>query len=246
MVKRRAFTLIEMLIVVTIIGILAALLAPALQKSLESARAMHCLNNLRQCGVALIQYASDYRGRLPHSAYKNNLGPVWSVALSEYVPGEERYGQWCSALYQCSTANLVISEWDFNHAYPFHRNYAANNMVLTNSEDEPTKRLSAIRGSSQVAMLVDAPFYGGGGCDYGCWYRIEPNGGPWLPSHLNGVVSDWDASVELGEDSHITGYRTSIVYRHLQGTSANALRVDGSTAAYPYLCFLKRNLYWPD
>lgn len=241
MANRRAFTLIEMLIVVTIIGILAALLAPALQKSLESARAMHCANNLRQCGIAIFQYVEDNHGRLPHSAYPaSNPGPEWSVALSDYVPGEERYGYWSSALYECATA--PNSEYDPNHAYPFHRNYAANNLVLSNANDEPTKKFSSVRNAARIAMLVDAPFYGH---DYGCWYRIEPEGGPWLPWTVN-AVSDWDASVPPGEDHKAAGGRNSIMYRHNQGASANALRADGSTAAYPYLGFLKRNLYWPD
>ncbi|MBP5232787.1 MAG: prepilin-type N-terminal cleavage/methylation domain-containing protein [Planctomycetes bacterium] len=58
-----AFTLIEMLIVIAIIAVLAALLAPALQKSLDVAREAACANNLRQVGIATSTYLADYHNR---------------------------------------------------------------------------------------------------------------------------------------------------------------------------------------
>ncbi len=63
--RRANFTLVEMLVVVMIIGILAALLLPALQKALATARQSLCLNNQRQIGVAYDMYVSDWQGLLP-------------------------------------------------------------------------------------------------------------------------------------------------------------------------------------
>jgi prepilin-type N-terminal cleavage/methylation domain-containing protein/prepilin-type processing-associated H-X9-DG protein len=61
----RAFTLVELLVVIAIIAILAALLLPALSRAKEAARATACLSNLRQVGIALQIYMSDNNNRLP-------------------------------------------------------------------------------------------------------------------------------------------------------------------------------------
>jgi len=62
---RPAFTLVELLVVITVIGILAGLLLPALSSSMRAARRTACLSNLRQVGLALHGYADDNQGRIP-------------------------------------------------------------------------------------------------------------------------------------------------------------------------------------
>ncbi|OPZ24111.1 MAG: hypothetical protein BWZ02_02957 [Lentisphaerae bacterium ADurb.BinA184] len=92
----RPFTLIELLVVIAIIGVLAALLLPALRRSRESARRVNCLSKLRQVGVVNHLYAVDSDGWLILNPWSNcvlreMLGPGPATALyEEALGGHER------------------------------------------------------------------------------------------------------------------------------------------------------------
>lgn len=70
--KRTAFTLVELLVVIAIIGILVALLLPAIQAAREAARRAQCTNNLKQFGIAIQNYELSHK-QLPAGAYWNDV-----------------------------------------------------------------------------------------------------------------------------------------------------------------------------
>lgn len=91
--ERRGFTLIEMLVVISIIGLLTTLTATAVSTALTQAKATASISNLRQLGVAAMGYTADHRGNFPPSMSPNNLvrwhGSRRSV--SEAFDGEGGY-----------------------------------------------------------------------------------------------------------------------------------------------------------
>lgn len=93
---RRAFTLVELLVVIAIIGVLVALLLPAIQKAREAARSAACKNNLKQIGLAISNHESA-KGSFPpgswiHANNRTN-GLSWRVLVLPYVEEDALYDE---------------------------------------------------------------------------------------------------------------------------------------------------------
>jgi prepilin-type N-terminal cleavage/methylation domain-containing protein/prepilin-type processing-associated H-X9-DG protein len=103
--RSRGFTLIELLVVIAIIAVLVSLLLPAVQQAREAARRTQCKNNLKQIGLALMNYESTYKRFPPasnvpwgkagggdcHMEYKGNFGPNWAIAILPYIDQQNLY-----------------------------------------------------------------------------------------------------------------------------------------------------------
>jgi prepilin-type N-terminal cleavage/methylation domain-containing protein/prepilin-type processing-associated H-X9-DG protein len=107
---KRGFTLIELLVVIAIIAILAAILFPVFAKAREKARQASCLSNLKQIGLAFMQYSSDYDDGMPIACTWCNWGDVANNRqyYSRLMPYCKNEGIWAcpSANNQCRNGSI--------------------------------------------------------------------------------------------------------------------------------------------
>jgi prepilin-type N-terminal cleavage/methylation domain-containing protein/prepilin-type processing-associated H-X9-DG protein len=114
--RRRAFTLIELLVVIAIIALLIGLLLPAVQAAREAGRRAQCVNNLKQLGLAFVNYETSLGG-LPPSAIvsRNPDGSLWTAdwgpfaRILNYIEQAARYNAFNLSVSYGDQSNLTVT-----------------------------------------------------------------------------------------------------------------------------------------
>lgn len=137
--NRCAFTLIEILVVVAIIGILAAILFPVFSRAREMGRRAACISNLKQIGLAISGYSADFDEKMPYGYLYYAPGPsptdlrMWDDLIQPYLKNYQ--------VLVCPSHAQPIA-YDYRRAIlpnPFLKSYAANELT-----DAPSSTLSTL------------------------------------------------------------------------------------------------------
>ena len=158
--RKGGFTLIEILVVIVIISLLAAILFPAFSRVRENARRSSCTSNLHQIGLAMHQYIMDYDQKFPMSVqcntgpnpalcYGNNDWWGWSAQIGPYITNYSAI-----AVYHCPsepTPQVQNSNTDGFTDYFYNQNLGSNQVTEKLAVlDNPTATI--LNGESRARM----------------------------------------------------------------------------------------------
>jgi prepilin-type N-terminal cleavage/methylation domain-containing protein/prepilin-type processing-associated H-X9-DG protein len=160
-IRRRGFSLVELLIVVGIIAILIGLLLPAMTKARQQAKRVACASNLRQVGQALVIYAGKWRGTI----YPDGLG-AWSA------PGVERpkEDRWPVFVFKPPVYNPPVMLCPSDEDPAFEHSYVLNDTISSRQIKLGSRDLGGLTPSEFIVMgekkTHEADYYSGVGPDH--------------------------------------------------------------------------------
>jgi prepilin-type processing-associated H-X9-DG protein len=221
-----AFTLLELLIVVTMIGILAALLLPAVAKAKSFAHSTSCKNHLRQMSAALQMYAHENQNRYPH--YLGSAGPSYGDATGD---GKHNRVYWSSKLFPYYSMNWTNRSF---HC-PGYKGAVAGPHILGAID-----RLGSYAYNSDGVRADDRAYghFGLGPVIY--WKDVE---GHFVPAVSEAMIRNPSQMLAIGDSFNRTGEsggddfgrcvfdQATLAYAAPHGKKFNELFCDGHVAS---------------
>lgn len=153
---RRAFTLVELMVVIGVIAILVAMIMPALATARQQALSVQCLSNLRQLATVAIQYTVENRGSFPPARWG---GREWDLELvdGEVVPGLLWTGHSDPKVQQCPA--FEGKGWGVGSVDSPYTGYNYNISYIGRGDGERIKqpaKITQVRNASTKALFGDA------------------------------------------------------------------------------------------
>ncbi|EAQ78603.1 DUF1559 domain-containing protein [Blastopirellula marina] len=159
-VQKKAFTLVELLVVIAIIGVLIALLLPAVQQAREAARRMQCSNNLKQLGLAIHNYESTFK-RFPASIIIGSSGTFGGSNNGSWGV----HGRILNYLEQTNLMDLV----DLNIAWDDEPDISNVKIPVFSCPSDPGSDRSRDPGSGRPVLYPTTY-----GFNMGTWFVYDP------------------------------------------------------------------------
>jgi prepilin-type N-terminal cleavage/methylation domain-containing protein/prepilin-type processing-associated H-X9-DG protein len=250
---KRGFTLIELLVVIAIIAIIAAILFPVFARARENARRASCQSNLKQLGLAIVQYTQDYDENYP-AGYGSSFNPAafdfsgvgWAEKIYPYVKSVQVYvcpdEQRNMTLDLASGSNLESYGINANLTCPSGQSTTVLNARISHL-NAPAKTVMLFETAFTSAYLTDTSIAyvlgssGGGQHNYGgvaCWgvpatcvFKPFYGGGCYATGVMGGRTGStgfYSTSQSTGSNN-CNGQYQAATGRHLDGS--NFLMADG-------------------
>lgn len=135
-------TLIELLVVIAIIGMLVALLLPAIQAARAAARATSCKNNMRQIGLAILQYCDSHKGEFPEWHHAGD-GKSWIYTVAGHLENVDE-------IRLCPDDFLL-----FERRYMKSTSYVINDYLTKKNVEGCTRNINDLQATSKVIVLFE-------------------------------------------------------------------------------------------
>jgi len=165
--SKRGFTLIELLVVIAIIAILAAILFPVFAQAREKARAISCISNQKQIGVALAMYVQDYDESYPMADYFTDAGTwndqhEWTDAVYPYIKNGATGKNGAGATVSWGQGGVFSCPSFAGGAGSESGNYGINNSISNdgtaswnNTKNVPVASLASLVKPSDTIIVVE-------------------------------------------------------------------------------------------